>query len=78
MVKLLGRAKKSRPYGLLAPGTASAFAFKHADGFAGEWVEYATDEVELGVALRAPGVFSGLFSCEFFAAEEIHFSPLHE
>ena len=63
---------------LFAPGTASALAFKHADCLAGEWVEYATDDVELGVALRAPSAFSGHFSCEFFATEEIHFTPLHE
>ena len=77
MVKLCpGRAKKSRPYGLLAPGTVSALAFKHADRFAGKGVEYATDEIELGVTLHAPAVFSGLFG-KFFAAE-IHVSPLHE
>ena len=63
---------------LFAPGTASALAFKHADCLAGEWVEYATDDVELGVALRAPSACSGHFSCEFFATEEIHFTPLHE
>ena len=54
--------KKSRPYGLFAPGTVSALAFKHADRFAGEGVEYATDEIELGVTLHAPAVFSGHFS----------------
>ena len=68
--------KKSRPYGLFAPGTVSALAFKHADRFAGEGVEYATDEIELGVTLHAPAVFSGLFG-KFFAAE-VHVSPLHE
>jgi hypothetical protein len=80
MVKLRrpGRAKKSRPYGLFAPGTVSALAFKHADRFAGDGVEYATDEIELGVALHASAIFLGLFACEFFAAEEVHFSPLHE
>jgi len=70
--------KKSRPYGLFAPGTVSALAFKHADRFAGDWVEYATDEIELGIALHASAIFPGLFACEFFAAEEVHFSPLHE
>jgi len=68
--------KKSRPYGVFAPGTVSALAFKHADRFAGEGVEYATDEIELGVTLHAPAVFSGLFG-KFFAAE-VHVSPLHE
>ena len=70
--------KKSRPYGLFAPGTVSALAFKHADRFAGERVEYATGDVELGATLHAPGAVSGLFSCQFFVAEEIHFSPLNE
>ena len=63
---------------LFAPGTASALAFEHADCLAAERVKYATDDVELGVALRAPSAFSGLFACEFFATEEIHFRPLHE
>ena len=80
MVKLsrLCRAKKSRPYGLFAPGTVSALAFIHADRFAGDRVEYATDEIELVVALHASAIFAGLFACELFAAEELHFSPLHE
>lgn len=68
MVKLppSGQGKESRPYGLFAPGTVSARAFKHADRFAGEGVEYATDEIELGATLHAPAVFfSGLFG-KFF------------
>jgi len=63
---------------LLTPSTASAFAFKHADGLAAERVKYATDEIELSVALLAPAIFPGFFACKFFAAEEVHFSPLHE
>ena len=58
---------------LFAPGTASALAFKHADCPAGERVEYAADEIELGITLHASAIFPGLFACEFFAAEEVHF-----
>jgi hypothetical protein len=67
---------KGRWGALFAPDTVSALAFKHADRFAGEGVEYATDEIELGVTLHAPGVFSGLFG-EFFGAE-FHVSPQRE
>ena len=62
----------------LAPSTASAFAFKHADGLAAERVKYATDDVQRGVALHAPYVFPGFLACELFGGEEVHFSPLLE
>jgi hypothetical protein len=57
---------------LLAPSTVSAFAFKHADGLGAERVKYATDDVELGVAVHLSGLFG-----EFFAPE-VHVSPLRE
>ena len=64
--------------GLVSEGTAFALAFKHADGLAGLPVEYAADEIGLSIALHAPAILPGLFACEFFAAEEVHFSPLPE
>jgi len=70
--------RSQRQRALLAPSTTSAFAFKHADGFASERVKYATDEIGLCVAHLAPTILPGLFACEFFAAEEVHFPPLHE
>ena len=73
-----GRGSLRLQGALLAPSTASAFAFKHADGLAAERVKYATDEIEVSVALLAPAIFPGFFACKFFAAEEVHFSPLHE
>jgi hypothetical protein len=34
--------------------------------------------MELGAALLTPAILPDPFACEFFAAEEVHFTPLHE